>query len=97
MSGVCSLEDSKSLIETISLKKVLFVRAQCSRFCTKSLNRLFLMMKCDIQYEGFVFWCLATKMAGNDGKEIESFLSKIDKVCKEYLLIVYQMSRIRLF
>ena len=44
-----------------------------------------------------MFWCIATKMAGNDGKEIENFLSKIDKVCKESLLIVYQMSRIRLF
>ena len=30
-----------------------------------------------------LFWYIATKMAGNDGKDIEDFIAKIDEVCKD--------------
>ena len=30
-----------------------------------------------------LFWHIATKMAGNDGKDIEDFIAKIDEVCKK--------------
>ena len=82
MSGAWSLEDSKSLIETIFLEKFFFLKRNAHVFSTESLNRLFLILNVIPSTRAFVFWCLATKMAGNDGKEIESFLSKIDKVCK---------------